>query len=187
MRAVQLPTGSAMITSGLNSASICRNTDTSSSSRQQKHPPVTSATDLSPAEWKVAVSIRSSPWSLATSPGRNPLALNQAENRWISVVFPAPRNPPIRASFLEVGAVMRKFLPSPPPLGVKQNLKSIKQHEQFHHKTVFHQAKCRRNSCGIKSHTLFRISECKLLDWFISFQVDMPVGYRMARDPVCWT
>ena len=75
----------------------------------------------------------------------------------------------------------------PPPLGVKQNLKSIKQHEQFHHKTVFHQAKCRRNSCGIKSHTLFRISECKLLDWFISFQVDMPVGYRMARDPVCWT
>ena len=75
--------------------SICSSFRTNSEKRQQKHPPVISCAG-NPAASARRVSTSSPPWSFKTMPTRRPIPRRRSAAPSMSVVLPAPRNPPIR-------------------------------------------------------------------------------------------
>jgi hypothetical protein len=98
-RSVQLPTGSAMMISGLVSLPVFSIARLNPLKSQQKQLPETSATETS---WCSSneVSTRSSAWSLVMRPTFNPRFLSIPVISYSKVVFPAPRNPPTKISLV---------------------------------------------------------------------------------------
>ena len=94
-RSAQLPTGSAMNTSGRDSCWSFSAASTSDLNLQQKHPPLTSAVG-NPLLPNKAVSTSPPLWSLVIRPTRCRRAASRSAMRRMAVVLPAPRNPPIR-------------------------------------------------------------------------------------------
>src|SRR5437764_993033 len=94
IRSVQLPTGSAMKTSGRVLRSRLSAASRSELKRQQKQPPGISSTGK-PFDRRSAVSTRPLLWSLLMRPTRRPRSTSLRARRATAVVFPAPRNPPI--------------------------------------------------------------------------------------------
>jgi hypothetical protein len=94
IKSVQLPTGSAINTSGRVTDVNRRDASTNELNRQQKHPPAISSTGNSLAR-AIAVSTNPVPWSFVINPTDRPCALKYRASFRIAVVFPAPRNPPI--------------------------------------------------------------------------------------------
>src|SRR6185436_18351037 len=94
IRSVQLPTGSAMKTSGRVVRSRLSAASRSELNRQQKQPPGISSTGK-PLERRIAVSTSPLLWSLLMRPTRRPWSVRRRASRAIAVVLPAPRKPPI--------------------------------------------------------------------------------------------
>src|SRR5690242_2474574 len=105
-RSVQLPTGSAMKTSGRVLRSRLSAASTRELKRQQKQPPGISSTGK-PLERSRAVSTRPLLWSLLIRPTRLPWSVRRRARRATAVVLPAPRKPPIM--MYRAGAESRLF------------------------------------------------------------------------------
>lgn len=111
MRSVQDPTGSAIMTSGRVEDSRSLIVLTNSSSRQQKQPPVISATFSRPLlAWRAdAVSINPCPWSFVMRAVLIPDFSKSLVISPIRVVLPAPKKPPMRRNRFSILSSGRKL------------------------------------------------------------------------------